>query len=138
MTREEYYKNEEENYIKRLQAIDEIRDNENQMKELRNHYDEVFKLEEQINFVKSDGTKLIIKERPCETVWKIEDEIKYDNTEKIIENNKDNATVQAIIAWKLQEKKYKDLKDEFEREYEFMYEEKWWAVDENNICYLYY
>lgn len=138
MTSSEYYKNKEENYKKRLMAIDEIKANEKLVDELRTHYDEIFKLEEQMNFIKSDGTKLIIKERPCETVWEIEEEIEQGNTAQIIDYNKDNATVQAIIAWKQQEIKTKALKYAFECEYEFMEEEKWWALDENNRYYWYY
>ena len=61
MTSAEYYKNEEGNDKKRLQAIDEIRESEKLQDELRAHYDEVFKLEEQMNFIKPDGTKLVIK-----------------------------------------------------------------------------
>jgi len=138
MTSAEYYKNKEENYKKRLMAIDEIKANEKLVDELRTHYDEIFKLEEQMNFIKSDGTKLIIKERPCETVWEIEEEIEQGNTAQIIDYNKDNATVQAIIGWVQQEKKTKAMKYAFEREYEFMEEEKWWALDENNRYYWYY
>lgn len=134
----EYYKNEEENDKKRLMAIDEIKANEKLVDELRTRCDEIFKLEEQMNFIKSDGTKLIIKERPCETVWEIEEEIEQGNTVQIIDYNKDNATVQAIIAWKQQEIKTKAMKYAFEREYEFMEEEKWWALDENNRYYWYY
>lgn len=138
MTSAEYYKNAEENDKKRLQAIDEIKANEKLVDELRTHYDEIFKLEEQMNFIKSDGTKLIIKERPCETVWEIEEEIEQGNTAQIIDYNKDNATVQAIIAWKQQEIKTKALRRAFEREYEFMEDMKWWALDENNRYYWYY
>lgn len=138
MTSAEYYKNVEENDKKRLQAIDELRESEKLQDELRTHYDEIFKYEEQMKFIKSDGTKLVIKERPCETVWAIEEEIEKGNTAKIIDNNKDNATVQAIIAWKQQEIKTKALRRAFEREYEFMEEEKWWALDENNRYYWYY
>jgi hypothetical protein len=138
MTSAEYYKNKEENYKKRLMAIDEIKANEKLVDELRTHYDEIFKLEEQMNFIKSDGTKLIIKERPCETVWEIEEEIEQGNTAQIIDYNKDNATVQAIIGWVQQEIKTKAMKYAFEREYEFMEEEKWWALDENNRYYWYY
>ena len=135
MTSAEYYKNEVVNNKKRLQAIDELRENEKKQDELRTHCDEVFKLEEEMNFIKSDGTKLIIKERPCETVWAIEEEIKQDNTAAIIDYNKGNATVQAIIAWKQQEIITKALRYAFEREYEFMEDKKWWALDENNRYY---
>ena len=138
MTSAEYYKNEEESYIKRLRAIDEIKESEKLRDELKEKYLSVYKLEEQIDFTQADGTKLEIKERPCETIWAIEDEIKNGNITKIINNNKDNATVQAIIAWKQQEITAKSLKDDFEREYAFMEDRKWWAVDENNCCYLYY
>jgi hypothetical protein len=138
MTSAEYYKNVEENDKKRLQAIDELRESEKLQDELRTHYDEIFKYEEQMKFIKSDGTKLVIKERPCETVWAIEEEIEKGNTAKIIDNNKDNATVQALIAWKQQVIKTKALRCAFEREYEFMEDKKWWALDENNIYYRYY
>lgn len=138
MTSAEYYKNAEENDKKRLQAIDEIKANEKLEDELRDKCDEIFDLEEQMNFIKSNGTKLIIKERPCETVWEIEEEIKQGNTAQIIDYNKDNASVQAIIAWKQQEIKTKALKRAFEREYEFMEDMKWWALDENNRYYWYY
>ena len=137
MTSAEYYKNEEGNDKKRLQAIDEIRESEKLQDELRAHYDEVFKLEEQMNFIKSDGTKLVIKERPCETVWAIEEEIEQGNTAKIIDYNKDNTTVQAIIACKQQEIKTKTLRYVFECEYEFMEDKMWWAFDENNRYYRY-
>ena len=93
MTSAEYYKNAEENDKKRLQAIDEIKANEKLENELRDKCDEIFDLEEQMNFIKSNGTKLIIKERPCETVWEIEEEIEQGNTAQIIDYNKDNATV---------------------------------------------
>ena len=137
MTSTEYYKNKEENDKKRLQAIDEIKANEKMVDELRDKYDEIFNLEEQMNCIMSDGTKLIIKERPCETVWAIEEEIEKGNTAKIIDYNKDNATVQAIIAWKQLEIKTKVMKYAFERKYEFMEEKKWWALDENNFYYRY-
>jgi hypothetical protein len=48
------------------------------------------------------------------------------------------ATVQALIAWKQQVIKTKALRYAFEREYEFMEDKKWWALDENNRYYRYY
>lgn len=138
MTSAEYYKNVEENYLRRLKSIDEIRKNEKSEEDLKEYYESIFKLEEQINFIKADGTKLKIEERPCETVWAIEDEIENGNTMKIIEKNKGNATVQAIIAWKQQEIIAKTMRRDFECEYEFMEDAKWWALDENNCYYQYY
>ena len=99
----------------------EIEKNYSLRKELRNHYDKVFNYEEVKKYVFADK-----KVKNNVEILDIIKDIETGNIEKIIKLNKDNVTIQALIAWKMQDIKTKNLIDAFDNDYRELYEHKYW------------
>lgn len=105
----------------RYSRYDEIEKNYSLREELKTYYDKVFNYDELMKYVFADK-----KVKNNVDIRKIVTDIETENVDKIIELNKDNVTIQALIAWKMQDIKTKKLIAAFEHDYCELYERKYW------------
>jgi hypothetical protein len=107
----------------RYSRYDEIEKNHSLREELKTYYNNVFNYDELTKYIWGDK-KHIVKNNV--RINDIINDIETGNVDKIIELNKDNVTVQALIAWKMQDIKTKKLIAAFENDYRELYERKYW------------
>lgn len=107
----------------RYSRHDEIEKNYSLREELRTYYDKVFNYDELTKYIYANKKQIVKNHRIINDVV---NDIETGNVDKIIELNKDNVTIQALIAWKMQDIKTKQLIDAFEDDYRELYERKYW------------
>lgn len=107
----------------RYSRHDEIKKNYSLREELRTYYDKVFNYDELTKYIYANKKQIVKNHRIINDVV---NDIETGNVDKIIELNKDNVTIQALIAWKMQDIKTKQLIDAFEDDYRELYERKYW------------
>lgn len=105
----------------RYSRHEEIEKNYSLSEELKKKYKDVFNRDELMKYVFADK-----KVKNNVDIRKIVNDIETENVDKIIKLNKDNVTVQALIAWKMQDIKTNQLIDAFYDDYRELYEKKWW------------
>lgn len=86
-------------------------------------YNKVFNYDELTKYIWGDKKHIVTNNV---RINDIVGDIETGNVDKIIELNKDNVTVQALIAWKMQDIKTKKLIAAFENDYRELYERKYW------------
>jgi hypothetical protein len=89
--------------------------------ELKKKYNDVFNYDELMKYVFADK-----KVKNNVDIRKIVNDIETENVDKIIKLNKGNVTVEALIAWKMQDIKTNQLISAFYDDYRELYEKKWW------------
>lgn len=107
----------------RYSRYDEIEKNYSLREELKTYYDKVFNYDELTKYIYANKKQIVKNHRIINDVV---NDIETGNVDKIIELNKDNVTIQALIAWKMQDIKTKQLIDAFEDDYRELYERKYW------------
>ena len=107
----------------RYSRHDEIEKNYSLREELRTYYDKVFNYDELNKYIYANKKQIV---KNYGIIDDVINAIETGNVDKIIELNKDNVTIQALIAWKAQAIKTKQLIDAFEDDYRELYERKYW------------
>lgn len=107
----------------RYSRYDEIEKNYSLREELKTYYYKVFNYDELTKYIYADKKHIVKNNRIINDVI---NDIETGNIDKIIELNKDNVTIQALIAWKMQDIKTKKLIAAFEHDYCELYERKYW------------